>query len=38
MSFVNYLTLFLLCLPTLLFIGRKTHFWYLDKKRQREKI
>ena len=27
-----YLTLFILSLPLLLFIGRKTHFYYLDKK------
>ncbi|AUU63708.1 hypothetical protein H9S54_08010 [Staphylococcus aureus] len=27
-----YLLLFLLSLPLLLFIGRKTHFYCLDKK------
>ncbi|AVP36688.1 hypothetical protein DOS70_07855 [Staphylococcus felis] len=27
-----YLSLFILSLPLLLFIGRKTHFYYLDKK------
>ncbi|EHA6110327.1 TPA: hypothetical protein R1902_002273 [Staphylococcus delphini] len=27
-----YLSIFILSLPLLLFIGRKTHFYYLDKK------
>ena len=27
-----YLSLFILSLPLLLFIGRKTHFYYLDKR------
>lgn len=30
-----YLSLFILSLPLLLFIGRKTHFYYLDKKNGR---
>ncbi|MCS4486653.1 hypothetical protein [Staphylococcus americanisciuri] len=27
-----YLSLFILSLPLLLFIGRKIHFYYLDRK------
>ncbi|MDO5375677.1 hypothetical protein [Staphylococcus rostri] len=27
-----YLSLFILSLPLLLFIGRKVHFYYLDRK------
>ncbi|MBI5975222.1 hypothetical protein [Staphylococcus canis] len=30
-----YLSLFILSLPLLLFIGRKTHFYYLDKKKEK---
>lgn len=35
MTLQMYITAFLLCLPLLLFIGRKTHFYYLDKKNGR---
>ncbi|MCG7340134.1 hypothetical protein MHZ36_12630 [Staphylococcus sp. ACRSN] len=34
MTFQNYLSIFILCLPLLLFIGRKTHFYYLDRKQK----
>ncbi|MFU0760998.1 hypothetical protein [Staphylococcus pasteuri] len=32
MVFQIYFILFALCLPLLLSIGRKIHFYYLDKK------
>ncbi|WP_338108909.1 hypothetical protein [Staphylococcus succinus] len=32
MTLQMYLSIFILCLPLLLFIGRKTHFYYLDRK------
>ncbi|NBK47125.1 hypothetical protein CD148_11815 [Staphylococcus delphini] len=36
LTILNYFTLLLLCLPFLLFLGRKTHFYYLDKKNGRK--
>ncbi|WP_158177237.1 hypothetical protein [Staphylococcus aureus] len=35
MAIQMYLSLFILSLPILLFIGRKTHFYYLNKKNGR---
>ncbi|MCD8906088.1 hypothetical protein K2V56_11640 [Staphylococcus chromogenes] len=35
MTWQMYISLFALSLPLLLFIGRKTHFYYLDKKNGR---
>ncbi|MEB8099145.1 hypothetical protein [Staphylococcus xylosus] len=32
MTFQMYLSIFILCLPLLLFIGRKTHLYFLNKK------
>ncbi|MEM5416973.1 hypothetical protein ACLIJT_00470 [Staphylococcus gallinarum] len=32
MTPIMYFNLFMLSLPFLLFIGRKTHFYYLDRK------
>ncbi|WP_432722044.1 hypothetical protein [Staphylococcus equorum] len=32
MTFQMYIAVFILCLPLLLFVGRKTHFYYLDRK------
>ncbi|WP_343236257.1 hypothetical protein [Staphylococcus ursi] len=36
MTILNYFTLLLLCLPLLLILGRKTHFYYLDEKNERK--
>ncbi|WP_113583965.1 hypothetical protein [Staphylococcus aureus] len=35
MAIQKYLSLFILSLPILLFVGRKTHFYYLNKKNGR---
>ncbi|WP_150527467.1 hypothetical protein [Staphylococcus aureus] len=35
MAIQMYLSLFILSLPILLFVGRKTHFYYLNKKNGR---